>query len=142
MRQLTQNNLRLLKLNEGFRGRPYKDTVGKWTIGYGRNLTDNPLTEDEAAYLSVPYFQEAQKLLQDHYVWATLLDDVRYAALLDLIYNLGPGKFSKFLKFLHAMEIGDYEEAAAQLERSLWWRQVGTRGPRIANMIVTGQWPW
>jgi len=142
MRQLTTNNLRLLKLNEGFRGRPYKDTVGKWTIGYGRNLTDVPLTEDEAAYLSVPLFQQAQDYIERNYPWTVLLDEVRYAALVDLCYNLGTKGFSRFRKFLAAMELGDYEEAETQLKLSKWWTQVGVRGPRIANMIVTGRWPW
>ena len=29
-----------IKRHEGFRSKPYKDTVGKTTIGYGRNLDD------------------------------------------------------------------------------------------------------
>ena len=36
-----------LKVEEGFRSTPYKDTVGQLTIGYGRNLHGLPLTEKE-----------------------------------------------------------------------------------------------
>lgn len=36
-----------LKVEEGFRSKPYKDTVGELTIGYGRNLHGLPLTEKE-----------------------------------------------------------------------------------------------
>ena len=29
-----------LKIDEGFRGKPYRCTAGKLTIGFGRNLDD------------------------------------------------------------------------------------------------------
>ena len=35
----------LTKINEGLRSKPYVDTVGKVTIGVGRNLTDRGLSE-------------------------------------------------------------------------------------------------
>lgn len=37
--------------DEGFRSKPYKCTAGKLTIGVGRNIEDNGITEDEAMYL-------------------------------------------------------------------------------------------
>ncbi len=43
-----------LKTDEGFELKPYKDTQGKLTIGYGHNLTDNGIS------LSI-----AEQLLQD-----------------------------------------------------------------------------
>ena len=39
-----------LKVHEGLRLKPYKDTVGKWTIGIGRNLEDKGITEQEALF--------------------------------------------------------------------------------------------
>ena len=39
-----------IKQHEGFRAGPYPD-AGGWAIGYGRNLTFNPLSEDEAESL-------------------------------------------------------------------------------------------
>jgi len=40
-----------IKSHEGYRTQPYKDTVGKWTVGYGRNLEDNPLDTSEVLEL-------------------------------------------------------------------------------------------
>lgn len=40
-----------LKLDEGLRLKPYRDTVGKLTIGIGRNLDDVGISEAEAEYL-------------------------------------------------------------------------------------------
>ena len=37
--------------DEGLRLRPYADTVGKTTIGVGRNLTDVGISHDEALAL-------------------------------------------------------------------------------------------
>ena len=42
--------LKELKLEEGFRSIPYKDTLKHWTIGYGRNLEGLPLSEEEYKY--------------------------------------------------------------------------------------------
>jgi lysozyme len=38
----------VLKRDEGLRLKPYQDTVGKWTIGYGRNLDDRGISKYEA----------------------------------------------------------------------------------------------
>ena len=40
-----------LKVEEGFRSKPYKDTQGKWTVGFGRNLTGRALTVEEHTLL-------------------------------------------------------------------------------------------
>ena len=37
--------------DEGLRLELYQDSVGKWTIGVGRNLDDVGISEDEAMYL-------------------------------------------------------------------------------------------
>ena len=41
----------MLERHEGLRLRVYQDTVGKWTIGVGRNVSDLGITKDEAHYL-------------------------------------------------------------------------------------------
>ena len=43
--------LKQLKMEEGFRSKPYYDTQNKITIGYGRNLDGLPLTNTEFGYL-------------------------------------------------------------------------------------------
>ena len=46
-----QELLKELKMEEGFRSKPYYDTQKKITIGYGRNLDGLPLTDTEFSYL-------------------------------------------------------------------------------------------
>ena len=43
--------IRLIEDHEGRRSHIYTDTVGKLTIGVGRNLTDRGLSDDEIDYL-------------------------------------------------------------------------------------------
>ena len=46
---MNRDDLRsMLVLHEGLRLRPYKCTAGKMTIGVGRNLDDNGITQAEA----------------------------------------------------------------------------------------------
>jgi len=40
-----------LKLHEGIKLYPYKDTKGKWTIGVGRNLTDVGISARELLFI-------------------------------------------------------------------------------------------
>ncbi|MEO5358203.1 MAG: hypothetical protein H7844_13030 [Nitrospirae bacterium YQR-1] len=42
----------MLVRHEGMRLNAYKDTVGKWTVGVGRNLDDKGITEDEFQYIT------------------------------------------------------------------------------------------
>ena len=59
----------LLIRHERLRLKPYTDTVGKLTIGVGRNLTDMGLTQDEVLLLlqvqrRVEFFYPSQLLPQ------------------------------------------------------------------------------
>jgi lysozyme len=45
------NTKELLIKHEGIRFTPYKCSMGRWTIGIGRNLSDKGITKEEALYL-------------------------------------------------------------------------------------------
>lgn len=45
------NIIKMLIRHEGLRLKPYKDSVGKLTIGVGRNLDDKGITKEEAMHL-------------------------------------------------------------------------------------------
>ena len=46
-----QKLIEQLRLHEGVEHKPYTDTVGKLTIGVGRNLDDRGLSDDEIDYI-------------------------------------------------------------------------------------------
>jgi len=126
-----------IKIDEGFRGQPYKDTVGKITIGYGRNLDDNPLTKDEAEYLLKNDLEKASKEAVKLPYYSELHPS-RRAIILNMIYNLGLTRFMKFKKMHKAISMKNYELAAAEMLDSKWAGQVGERAIRLANIMRAG----
>ena len=131
----------LLILNEGRRLKPYIDTANKLTIGVGRNLADVGISEAEADVLLKNDLARAERELSTLAPWALKLDEVRYAVLVDMCFNLGAHGLSKFKRFLAAMERRDWADAATEMRNSKWWFQVGARGPRLELMVVNGKWP-
>jgi lysozyme len=133
-------NLRdLLIDHEGVSYKPYVDTVGKLTIGVGRNLTDVGLSHDEVVYLLESDIRRATALAEQ-FPWFSSLDEIRQAAVIDLCFNLG-NKIAHFVNFASAMKVNAFDVAGDELMDSLWYRQVTRRGPRIVGMIKTGKWP-
>lgn len=117
--------------HEGLRLKPYVDTVGKTTIGVGRNLTDNGITEDEAMLLLEHDIAGARGSLR-HFGWFNDLDYVRQDVLAELVFNIGYPRFLTFKKMIAALEDGDYTLAAYELLDSKWALQVGSN--RSNNM--------
>jgi lysozyme len=141
----------LLTRHEGLRLKPYKDTVGKLTIGVGRNLDDIGITREEANMMLIHDIARVEQELNECLPWWASLDPVRQAVLVDLGFNLGvktgnPPKLLTFKTTLGLIEAGlqdprKFTEAAANLKRTLWHTQVGNRAERLELMLETGRWP-
>lgn len=121
--------------HEGLRLKPYVDTVGKVTIGVGRNLTDVGLSSKEAMQLLENDIDAAILDLMS-FGWFLTLDSTRQRAVIDFRFNVGAGTFRAFPKFLAAMAAKDYDSAANELMTSIWATQVGARATDIAAMIL------
>ena len=123
-----------LKEDEGFRGNVYKCTAGKNTIGYGRNLDDNPLTEDEAEFLLNSDLQKIVANLSDLPFYSRLTPQ-RRGVVINMTYNLGLPRFKQFKRMIAAMYLCDYELAADEMLDSKWAKQVGNRADRLAEIM-------
>lgn len=130
-----------LIIDEDLRLKPYVDTVGKITIGCGRNLSDKGISHTEAMMLLDHDLDEAITDLAGAFPWFLTLDAIRQRACCNLRFNLGPTRFRGFKKFLAAMAAEDYPKAASELRRSRWYGQVGRRGPRLVHMILEATAP-
>lgn len=125
--------------HEGMRLRPYVDTVGKITIGCGRNLTDVGLSNDEALELLDHDIDDAILDLAT-FDWFPSLDLVRQRAVIDLRFNLGHEGFRTFKAFIAAMARKSYKVAGLELQTSKWAHQVQpTRVMRLRAMVETGE---
>ena len=131
-----------LVIHEGLRLFPYTDTVGKLTIGVGRNLSDVGISRAEAIALLSNDIDKAERAALAP-PWYAGLDPVRQNAVVELIFNMGSQNFPDRWKATpEAIARGNYQLAANLLRSSKWYSQVGpTRGERICRMIETGRWP-
>ena len=127
--------------SEGRRSKLYKDTVGKWTIGVGRNLSDKGLSEDEIDYLLSNDIRDALLDLDRKFPWWRDLDPVRQLVLADMSFNLGINKLSGFVNTMRYIKAGDYKNASQGMLNSLWARQVKGRAVELAEMMRTGNLP-
>lgn len=124
---------------EGLELKAYKCPAGKLTIGYGRNLEDVGVTEQEANMLFEHDFATAEAGAR---VLVTSLGknwikfpEQRLYVLTDMIFNMGYAGVLKFKKMLSAIQRDDYETAAKEMLNSDWARQVGNRATKLAALM-------
>lgn len=141
--------------NEGMILSPYTCPAGYLTIGVGRNLELNPLTESEKAEIGdvKKGITESQAfMLLRHDVekvckqldaclpWWRGLDKERQFVLIDLCFNLGLSKLLGFKNTLACIAQGNYDKAADNLMLSKYAQQVKGRAKRNADCIRTGKY--
>ena len=145
-----------LELDEGVRLSPYRCTAGFLTIGVGRNLDTNKLTAEELAFVghncrTKPITKEQSDYLLKNDIekvcadlmkflpWWAYLGDVRKRVLVNMAFILGTEGLLKFENTLALIRSGSYAQAAAEMVKSKWAKQVGKRADRLANMMKTGE---
>lgn len=132
--------IELLKRDEGLRLRPYQCTAGKQTIGYGRNIEDNGIRESEAELMLLNDVDECKMVLSDRIEnWAGL-SEVRQGVLVNMMFNLGWPRLSKFKRMIAAVELGQFALASIEMLDSKWAGQVGARANRLSQMMKTNEW--
>ena len=128
-----------LKAHEGLRLKPYRDSVGKLTIGVGRNLDDVGLREGEAMFLCFCDVAVVEQALDARLPWWRSLDGPRRAVLIDMGFNMGVGTVCGFTDTLAAVKAGCFGDAAQSMLRSRWAGQVGRRAATLSRMMRTGE---
>ena len=126
-----------IKKCEGFRSHLYKDTVNKWTVGYGRNIEDNGISKEEADFLFDNDFNRCQKELAP-FPWYVNQPQNVQDALMNMCFNLGIARLLGFRKMIMALTAKDYTKAAIEALDSKWANQVGQRAKDVALMIKQG----
>ena len=129
----------LIAQHEGWRLKPYTDTLGVITIGYGRNL-ERGITRDEAEILMRNDLRTVRTAAA-RYEWFEALSDVRQAVVLDMQYQLGVAGFRKFKRTRAAIAAHAWATAAEEMLNSRWHEQTPTRAKRLAKMMREDRWP-
>ena len=125
-----------LKLEEGYRAMPYKDSKGLLTVGYGLNLTIPQPEAIWAAALAAKVAIVEQEL--QRFDWYQKLDPVRQSVLLDMAYNMGTGDLLHFPHMLAAIARGDWQTAHDEMLDSQYAKDVGQRAVVLSQMLLTG----
>ena len=132
LREAVQND-------EGLRLLPYVDSVGKTTIGYGRNLTDVGITKSEALTLLENDLTNAIAELTRAHPIVLNLDPVRQIVLTNMAFNMGVPSLNGFHLMWAAIDRGNFDEASIAMLDSKWATQVGARATRLASELVSGE---
>jgi lysozyme len=127
-----------LKQAEGVKLKPYTDTVGKLSIGVGRNLADNGLRMGEVEQMLENDVTDVVLQVGTLPCW-NALSDVRQRVLAEMCFQLGFGGLKAFKKMFAAIDEGNFAQAAAEMLDSHWASQTSSRAYRLSQMMRTNQ---
>lgn len=113
-----------------------------WTYGFGFT---SGVTVDSRITLPVALNQLKEKVIRYLVDMKSIVpnyDTMPFAVqtvLLNMTYNLGRNGLAQFKNTIRYLSQGNYDQAAANLEKSLWYRQVGVRAKKLVRRIRTQQ---
>ena len=128
----------MLKEHEGYSAKPYKCSAGKITIGYGHNLEDKGLPKNVCEIVLAIDIGEALRQTLQMFPLLKTYSKNRQLALIDMMFNLGSGRLAGFKKMRSAITEQNWELAAIEAKDSKWFKQVGSRGIKVASWLENG----
>tara|TARA_R110002020_G_scaffold70170_5_gene182161 strand:- start:250 stop:741 length:492 start_codon:yes stop_codon:yes gene_type:complete len=155
-----ENFVNKLIAHEGLRLQVYQDTLGIDTIGIGRNLEDRGITKEELDWMDIPNMdavyeygiteadamylakndvQIVEKELVRSHPCVEELDAVRQLVLVDMAFNMGVPRLSKFKKMWAAIHENKFDIAAKEMLDSRWAIQVKSRSTKLAHAMHHGE---
>lgn len=132
-----------IRRDEGERASVYQDQLGYWTIGNGICVDARrgcALRPEEIDYLTNNRLSLARRALLYSFPWLSILDVIRFAALQNMVYQMGIEGVSRFKTMLTCLQAEDWAGAKAAALDSEWEKQTPARAARIAEQLLTGEW--
>lgn len=133
---MTPHGIEMLKFHEGIRTEAYQDSLGVWTIGFGHAKDIRPgmkISIDDAHRLLMSDLSQAEADARRLLPNFNDLSPKRQDALINMAFQLGYFKLSKFNQTLNYIRTGRFTQAADNLKRTLWYKQ--TQRDRTAYII-------
>lgn len=135
-----------LQIDEGVMYEIYRDHLGYLTFGVGHLITKSDpeygfpvgttISEERVAQAFEADLDIALRecgMLYGH-MWSCFPGEVK-EILVNMMFNLGRPRLSKFKKMNGHLERGDYKNAAVEGRDSRWYRQVGNRAERLMTRL-------
>ena len=135
-----------LKIDEGVVYEIYNDHLGYPTFGIGHLITESdpehgctegtPVSEERVAEA---FEQDLNIAIRECLVlygerWFDFPDEVK-EILVNMMFNLGRPRLSKFKNMQAALDKGDWVTAAVEGRDSRWYYQVGNRSERLMTRL-------
>lgn len=126
--------LEQIRKDEGFRSKPYRDSRGVWTIGYGTNIGEG-ITVKEAEWLLKERIDQVQGDIARRWAPLERLPLPVQEALVGMGYQLGVDGMLRFRKMLAALAESppDYDVAILEARDSAWQRETPHRVQRLVT---------
>lgn len=136
-----------LKIDEGVKYEIYNDHLGYPTFGIGHLILESD--EEYGKPVGTPVSEERVRecferdietaigeceYLYSEGIFRDLPDEVQ-EILVNMMFNLGRPRLSKFVKFNAAIMENDWKEAAKEGRDSLWYNQVTNRAERLMSRL-------
>jgi len=135
---------RLLEIEEGYRAKPYLDSLGFPTVGIGKRI--GPKGADLSNYqftvsksIAYAWLEEEVEVVESQLnklIWFNNLNDDRKMVLLSMGYQLGVTGLLKFKRMIAAIEHNNWSSAAREAKDSLWYKQTKNRAGRHVSVIA------
>jgi len=129
-----------LKKHEGYSATPYRCPSGKLTIGWGRNLDDVGISEDEAFQMLMNDIERAHDACVEIFgerFFDERLPEPWQHVLLNMAFNLGEAGLRSFRNMIAAILAEDFPRAILEMIDSRWYGQVGARAEELVEMVET-----
>ena len=147
----------MIMANEGYKTKPYKDSRGLWTVGVGHligngkkmpvvdpkhpelgMITENRVfSPQEIRSIFDKDFEEHLQAAEKSPGWDKS-NDAGKAGLIDLTYNVGPYWYKKLKDAASLLTEGKFVDAAKELEKTGWYKQVKGRAVATVSLIRSG----
>ena len=130
-----------VKIHEGFSAKPYKDTLGKMTVGYGHLCVEDfwdENTEYTEAQLDRIFDTDFDKAIEGAARVCEGMDlpDKKFGVFIEMAFQLGATGLSKFKKALAAAKDHEWQECHDQLLDSRWHKQTPNRAKQLAEIML------
>ena len=138
-----------IKRHEGEVLKIYEDSLGYKTLGIGHLCQpEDPEyawevgTKVSQEVVDMYYEQDFKKHYQETvHVYGSYEDfqnlpEPIQRVLVNMCFNLGGTRFSKFKNMLKACKEHNWEQMAAEMENSRWYSQVGRRSQELQRMVL------
>lgn len=118
----------------------YLDSLGKKTIGYGHLVTEDgilPGIQYSKKELDELFEKDFSIALRDATKLVSHLDlpNEAFNVVIEMCFQLGLPKVTKFVNFLDALKKYDYNRAANEMLLSKWYEQTPARCQELSNII-------